>query len=392
MKTAKCILIGLTLIYGYSCSNDNTAHEDNTEHQHTEHEGHDTDPAHDHEGEDHDHDSESHAAADDEIILKPEQAEKLGVKVDTVRLQTVNEVVRVTGEVIPDPANQGLIVAPVSGRLTFATTVKEGTNINKGQKIATISGTEFAGGDANRLANIELEAAKKELDRLTPLREEGIVTAAEYNAALQAYNRARSAIGSSGGTATAPISGVITAVEVANGQYVDAGQPIARLAANGRLTVRADVPKRYAATARTARTATVRLPYSGTTLDATLAAQPSEAASTSAYLPIYYNVSSSSELSPGSYVEVFLNVGTSRPGIKVPLSSITERLGTKFVYVKIDDEGYERRPVTVGAIDGKYAEITSGLTAGEPIVTDGTTFVRLAETSNVAPQGHTHNH
>ncbi len=35
-------------------------------------------------------------------------------------------------------------------------------------------------------------------------------------------------------------------------------------------------------------------------------------------------------------------------------------------------------------------EIKSGLKPGDEVVTEGTTFVRLAETSGVVPEGHKH--
>ncbi|MDE6629598.1 MAG: efflux transporter periplasmic adaptor subunit, partial [Muribaculaceae bacterium] len=61
-------------------------------------------------------------------------------------------------------------------------------------------------------------------------------------------------------------------------------------------------------------------------------------------------------------------------------------------FVRLDDEHYEKRPVTLGAKAGDRVEIVSGLTAGESIVTEGTPFVKLAESAGAAVPGHTHNH
>lgn len=356
---------------------------------HHDHDGHDHDGDHDeHDG----HGAESHEHTDGIIELSPERAAKLGIKVDTLRLQSVSDVVSVTGEVITDPADQGVIVAPVSGRLTFTSDIKIGNNVTKGRSIASVSGAGMIGGDANKAAKIEMEAAKKELDRLAPLREEGLATAAEYNAALRAYETARNAMGSGSSAAVSPLSGVITAINAVNGQYVEAGQPIATVSANKNVRVRADVPRRLAPAAASVRSALIRVPYSDLTFDATVAAPPAEAMATPAYQPVYFNVPASDALSPGSYVEVFLRVGDSHPGILVPQSCVTDRLGQKFVYVRLDEDCYERRPVTIGSVDGPDVEVTSGLASGDVVVTGGTTFVRLAESSNVAVPGHTHNH
>lgn len=380
-------LVAAALFCSCGGNHEGHSHDHEAEEMHEHHDGYE------HEADEHsDKHEHEHEHTDGIIELSPERAAKLGVKVDTVRLQPISDVISVTGEVITDPSSIGMVVAPVSGKLTFTSDVKIGTHVAKGRSIASISGAGVIGGDANKAAKIELDAAKKELDRLAPLREEGLATTAEYNAALKAYETARNAIGSGSATAVAPMSGVITEVSVANGQYVDAGQPIASLAANKNVSVRADVPKRLASTLSTVKGATIRIPYSDKTFDATIAAAPADAMATPAYQPVYFNVPATDALSPGSYVEVYMRCGDSHPGILVPMSCVTDRLGQKFVYVRLDDDCYERRPVTLGTGNGNNVEVTSGLGSGDVIVTDGTTFVRLAESSNVAVPGHTHNH
>lgn len=42
--------------------------------------------------------------------------------------------------------------------------------------------------------------------------------------------------------------------------------------------------------------------------------------------------------------------------------------------------------------DGRMIEIKSGLKPGDEVVTEGTVFVKLAETKGNAPEGHSHNH
>ena len=56
------------------------------------------------------------------------------------------------------------------------------------------------------------------------------------------------------------------------------------------------------------------------------------------------------------------------------------------------EDGYEKVPVAIGANNGIYVEILSGLEPGKEIVSEGTVFVRLAETSGNVPEGHSHNH
>lgn len=78
--------------------------------------------------------------------------------------------------------------------------------------------------------------------------------------------------------------------------------------------------------------------------------------------------------------------------ISIPRTALSEQQGNFFVYVKIDDHGYRKSLVTLGGDDGKNVIVTSGLHPGEEVVVKGTSIVHLAETSGVAPVGHTHNH
>ena len=67
-------------------------------------------------------------------------------------------------------------------------------------------------------------------------------------------------------------------------------------------------------------------------------------------------------------------------------------MGQKYAYIRVDEEGYVKKPLKLGTSDGMYSEVISGIEAGDSVVIEGVTFIKLAETKNVAPQGHTHNH
>ena len=60
--------------------------------------------------------------------------------------------------------------------------------------------------------------------------------------------------------------------------------------------------------------------------------------------------------------------------------------------VKLDEECYEKRLVTIGNSNGDEIEILSGLTRKDEVVTKGAIIVKLAESSGAVPEGHSHNH
>jgi multidrug efflux pump subunit AcrA (membrane-fusion protein) len=69
-------------------------------------------------------------------------------------------------------------------------------------------------------------------------------------------------------------------------------------------------------------------------------------------------------------VEVRIATQVRKDGLLAPVSAIVEEEGVTIVYVK-EGNRYERRPVKVGAINYRWAEILAGVEAGEEIVTAG---------------------
>lgn len=368
---------------------------------------------HNHEGEEHEHEhgeghvhgdeeqeNKSGAHASDEIIIEQERAAKLGVTTSKATPGEFFETVAVGGELSSAPSNQSTVTARSAGIVSLTPAATPGAHVAKGTTLATISGKGMAGGDANEAARVALTAAKRELDRLTPLHTDGIVSTRDYNAAKQAYEAAKAAAGNGsagGSTAVAPTSGTITQLLVSEGQYVDAGAPIAVVAGSSTLTLRANLPEREVRFLPTINGAKFRTSYSDQVFDIAefngrRSSDVTTTVATQGYIPVYFTLTNNGTLSAGSYCEIYLT-GNKRDGvIALPTEALSEQQGEFFVYVRIDDEGYEKRPVKLGASSGDTVEILSGVNPGDEVVTTGTTFVRLAESSGVVPEGHSHNH
>ena len=98
---------------------------------------------------------------DGEIEIHDHQAEELGIKVSEVTETDFSVPVTVSGEVMYNTANSGVISAPMSGRVTFDKGISAGVKVSKGARIGRISTAGMAGGDHLQAAKIEYEAAKK---------------------------------------------------------------------------------------------------------------------------------------------------------------------------------------------------------------------------------------
>lgn len=382
-----------------SASQDGLGH--NHEHEHAEGHGHDHD--HDHEAEeghvhsDDEHAPETHSA---EISLDQHRAEELGVVTTEVTPGDFAEVIKVSGQIVPAITDASVVSATSSGIVNFNRNITEGAKVNSGTVIATISSKGVTGGDSNEQSRVALDAAKRELDRVEPLHADGIISTKDYNAIKQAYEQAKASYSgnASGSAAVSRQNGIISQLLVRQGEYVETGQPIAAISGNTRLTLRADLPEKHHRMLPSISGANFRPSYSDETqrLDQLngklISSSNGNVGTQTGYIPVYFSFDNNGSTLPGSFAEVYL-IGTKRHDvIAVPVEAISEQQGAHFVYVRLDEDCYEKRPVTLGYTDGENVEIKSGLSTGDNVVTGGMTFVKLAETSGVVPEGHSHSH
>lgn len=344
---------------------------------------------------------EHHDHGADEIIMSPADAARFGVSAEAATKAPFSEVVRVVGEVMSAATDKSVVSAPTAGIVRLGQGIEAGKNVRAGELIASISAQGVSGGDSNRAAKANLDAAKRELDRVTPLLKEGLITKKDYNDALRAYEEARSSYSpaAASGRASSTMNGVISELLVSDGSYVEAGQPIATVSRSQRLTLRALLPARDASFLPHIVSAKVRPSHSsGTAVDLSergiklLSSESAAGVSTPGYVPVYFSFDDRGDVVPGTPVEVYLVGSDKSEALTVPLAAISEQQGEKFVYVKTEDHAYKKMPVKTGRDDGSRVAIVSGISEGDSVVAVGSTFVRLAETSTVVPEGHSHSH
>ncbi|MDE6085455.1 MAG: efflux RND transporter periplasmic adaptor subunit, partial [Muribaculaceae bacterium] len=289
-------------------------------------------------------------------------------------------------------------VALSAGVVRLSSRAVPGNQVGQGAIIATIDAKNVAGGDANASAYEAMVAAKKELDRLTPLHADGIVSTRDYNAAEATYRQALATYSGSksGSNVTSPLAGTISSVEVQDGSYVESGSVIATISRNEKLMLKINVPVKSLKKIKDFKDANIQitgtdLVYSLTELNgARVSGAP--ATMSGAYIPAYFSINNNGEIVPGMSVDVFVKLDSKGDAITVPMASVSEQQGAHFVYQQLDEDCYRKIPVKLGKNDGKRVEILSGLNGGETIVTDGMIFVKLAESNGAVPEGHSHSH
>lgn len=76
-------------------------------------------------------------------------------------------------------------------------------------------------------------------------------------------------------------------------------------------------------------------------------------------------------LKPGMFVRVNLPGAARASVLQVPQSAIQEHEGKSFVFVHAGGDAFERRDVAVGRRSGELVEIVGGIAPGDPVVTGG---------------------
>jgi cobalt-zinc-cadmium efflux system membrane fusion protein len=85
------------------------------------------------------------------------------------------------------------------------------------------------------------------------------------------------------------------------------------------------------------------------------------------------------ELKKDMYVTAIVDAGTIPDALVVPEAAVLrDSENHPFVYVQAGEDKFARRLVTIGQAQGGVIQITSGLTAGEKIVGDGSLFLQFA--------------
>ena len=348
-----------------------------------------------------DHEEEDHHSHAGEIVISPQKAAEFGIETQTVTPATFSDVIKTWGTIEASPSDIFTATAKKSGIVSLTPGINVTTPVKAGERLATIKAEGMQGGDAVKASSANLRAAKAEYERLKPLFEEKLVTASVFREAERAYHEAEALAGhsSSGGTeaVTSPSTGNILELYVKSGDYVEAGAPVATIGKNVTQILRAELPLRLASHASEIVSANFIPEGSGHTLKLTALSgkkisQQSSPVTPNGYIPVVFSFSGTPLTSHGGNAQVFLICGE-REGIKsLPISSLVEIQGNKYVYVKIDDDEYEKRLVKTGANDGERIEILEGLDPGENVVTKGASIVRMAEVSAVAPPSHNHSH
>ena len=365
-----------------------------------DHEGHD----HEHEGHDHGKEAATTAAHSNEIIFKEELAKAVGLQTKVVEPAPFTDVIKTSGSILVAQGDETTVVATVPGIVTFGNlSFVDGAAVRKGQAILSLASNTLSDGNVAARAKYAYENAKKEYERMEQLVGDKIVSAKDFEQARLNYENAKVAYEAVAGKQTAngvsvvsPMNGYLKNLQVKEGDYVAVGQPLATISQNSRLVLRAEVSEKYYQYLPAVQSANFRTPYDDkvyklSDLHGRMLSFGKASDANSFYIPVTFEFDNKGAVIPGSFVEIYLLTSPMEEVLSVPVSALIEEQGVYSVFIRLDEEGYQKREVKLGANNGSEVQILSGLKPGENVVTQGAYQIKLASASNAIP-AHTHNH
>lgn len=424
MKTILFLLLLPICFYG--CKNtakQGHVHETTEAHAHHAHDEHGHDHAahdhatHDHKDHDHAHEGHDHAAEisghvhegeagahSDEIIFTKAQAARTEFEVREIQPGTFHQVIKTTGQILSAPGDESVIVATNNGVVSYADhDLAVGSPVQEGEPVFYIASKHLGDGDYYERTRAAYEQAKAEYERAQKLIGDKIISQKEFESIVLAYQEAKIAFDAISGKnspqgvgVNTPLGGYIKSINVKDGEYVTAGQAIATVSQNRRLVLRADVSEKHYAALQNITTANFKTPYDNQVyelkeLSGRLLSAGKSATDNTFFIPVTFEFDNRGDIIPGSFVEVYLISTPMENVISLPLTALTNEMGYFYVYRQLDEEGYQKQEVQVGASNGKEIQILNGVHPGDRIVTKGAYQVKMASASAAIP-GHTHEH
>lgn len=368
------------------------------------HEGHDCDSEREAHTEEHTHDHEATSKHSSEITFSPEKAKAAGLQTEEIRPGDFTQVIKTTGRILAAQGEETTLVATLSGVVSLGKApFVEGAAVRRGQTVLSLSSRNLPEGDQVLRIRSAYEAAEKEYERAKALLPDKIVSEKEFNQAKLNYENARAAFDAVNGKQTvsgvavaSPLSGYLKNLQVKDGDYVSVGQSLATVSRSNRLVLQAEVSEKYYSSLPAIRSANFKTPYDDKVyslgeLGGRLLSYGKASDNQSFYIPVTFEFDNKGALIPGSYVEVYLLAAPVPNVLSVPVSALTEAQGIYYVFTQQDQDCYLKKEVTIGDGNGVSIRILSGLEAGDVVVTQAVTQLKLASASGSIP-AHTHHH
>ena len=339
--------------------------------------------------------------------VRLDESQRAQIAVEVLSTQPIDDVIHATGTVEFNADRMARILSPVSGQVQ-SLRLNVGDTVRQGDTLFVLSSREVAAAVAEHLA------AQKDLDlsektfamtqdlfdhqaasRISLQQSENDLAKARAKVAqseevlrvLGFDERAlrNSAVVPSQMAIRAPIGGIVTERSITNGQFVGSDStPLMTIADLSTVWVQADIFERD-----------IHSIGAGQKADVTTAAYPEDHfgaqvarigtvvdPQTRTAKMRFVVANPGLRLKPGMFTEATVQLRQSITGLTAPAKAIFVENGKSYAYVQGGTSQFSRREVSTVAGSGNRVRVTSGLAAGERVVTDGVLLLRSLETDD----------
>lgn len=353
------------------------------------------------------------------LEIAPDIQRAAGLADQVAERRQLAETIQTTGVVGPDDTRVARIRPLAEGRVTRVT-VRVGDRVAAGQSLLiydSITAGELvsdyrAAAAALERATAEADVARRALERADSLVEIGAVAkgerdrrAAEHQRAVADMNAARAGVvnleqklrrlgvsqenlararsgedvtATSQSTVSAPFAGVITEVHAAPGEVITPERELFVLADLSRVWIQGDVYQKDIAKVRVNQNALVTVDaYPGETFTGQVTYVSNVLDPDTRTAKVRCEVPNrDGRLKVQMFASVALPVSMPREALVIPSRAVQDIDGVPTVFVRVDEEKFQTRPVRTGAVIGDAVEIVEGLQPGERVVTDGALMLK----------------
>ena len=354
--------------------------------------------------------SEEGHAEEGEIQLTSQQMVEQGLKVAVASTGLVEKLTTLPGKLVVNTDQQAQISPNFSGYVEQVN-VALGQSVQKGQTLAVLILPELIDQQANlRMAQANLDLARKDYQREQQLWSQGISAKQDYQRAENAYRQAQitvqssqarlNALGASGNNngrflIKAPISGVISKKDIVVGENVQLADQLFVIENLKDLWLEFNLPNTSNIHLQAGQILNFKTNGSDQNYQAKVQTLNPQADLQTGRLQVRAKVTTQADvLRPNVLVNVFVTDAQAKTALRVQKKALQQVEGKPVVFViESEEKGLvhlKAQPIEVGVSsqDGQWLEVISGLTEGQKYNADGSFLLKSELEKDEAGHGH----
>lgn len=354
--------------------------------------------------------SEEGHTEEGEIQLTSQQMVEQGLKVAVASTGLVEKLTTLPGKLVVNTDQQAHISPNFSGHVEQVN-VALGQSVQKGQTLAVLIVPELIDQQANlRMAQANLDLARKDYQREQQLWSQGISAKQDYQRAENAYRQAQitvqssqarlNALGASGNNngrflIKAPISGVISKKDIVVGENVQLADQLFVIENLKDLWLEFNLPNTSNIHLQAGQILNFKTNGSDQNYQAKVQTLNSQADLQTGRLQVRAKVTTQADvLRPNVLVNVFVTDAQAKTALRVQKKALQQVEGKPVVFViESEEKGLvhlKAQPIEVGVSsqDGQWLEVISGLTEGQKYIADGSFLLKSELEKDEAGHGH----